>query len=154
MQNEREQKLASRIQRELGRLPLIEAPASLLPRVMAAVEARARQPWWRRSWLSWPRSCRVLFLLVSVVLAGGCAYGFNLVGEGIAVESLSGSLAGGFGFLRPIWEVALALGNALVLVIRSGGSLLIWAIGLTVAAVYLTSVGLGTLCYRVAVNKL
>ena len=154
MQNEREQKLASRIQRELGRLPLIEAPASLLPRVMAAVAARARQPWWKRSWLSWPRSCRVLFLLVSVVLAGGCAYGFNFLGEGAAIESLAGSLAGSFGFLRPFWQLALALGNALVLVIRSGGPLLIWAICLTVAAIYLTSVGLGTLCYRVAVNKL
>ena len=154
MQNEREQKLASRIQRELDRLPLIEAPVSLLPRVMAAVEAHARQPWWRRSWLSWPRSCRVLFLLVSVILAGGCVYGFNLLGEGAAIESLAGSLAGSFGFLRPIWEVASVLGNALVLVIQSGGPLLTWTLCLTVAAIYLTSVGLGTLCYRVAVNKL
>ena len=154
MQNEREQKLASRIQRELARLPLVEAPASLLPRVMAAVEARVRQPWWRRSWLSWPRSCRVLFLLVSVVLAGACAYGFNLLVAGIAVGAPGESLAGEFDFLRPAWGVALALGNALVLVIQSGGPLLIWGICLTMAAIYLTSIGLGTLCYRVAVNKL
>jgi len=154
MQNEREQKLADRIQRELDRLPLLEAPASLLPRVMAAVEARARQPWWKRSWLSWPRSCRVVFLLMSVVLAAGCAYGLSFLGAGISLEPVGGSLTGSFGFLRPVWDLTLTLGNALALVIWSGGPLLIWAIGLTVGAIYLTSVGLGTLCYRVAVNKL
>ena len=153
MQNEREDKLAERIQRELDRLPLLNAPASLLPRVMAAVEARVHLPWWRRSWSTWPTGYRVLFLLVSVVLAAGCAYGLSVVGEDVSFPSLKTAVSGSFAFLRPVWELVLALGNALVLVVRSGGPLLLWVLGLTVTAVYLASVGLGTLCYRVATNK-
>jgi hypothetical protein len=153
MLNEREPKLARLIQRELSRLPMVEAPTSLLPRVMATVEARARQPWWRRSWLSWPRSCRIVFLLMSLVLAGGFAYGWNLVGAAGSLQALRESLSGEFSFLRPVWELVCALGNALVLVFRAGGPVLIWTTCLALGAIYLTSVGLGTLCYRVATNK-
>jgi hypothetical protein len=153
MPNERESKLAGLIQRELSRLPLIEAPTSLLPRVMAAVEARAGLPWWKRSWRTWPWSCRIVFLLTSLLLAMGCAYGLGLVGEAGSSQSLRGSMSGGFRFLRPVWEVAYALGNALVLVFRSGGPVLLWTTCLVLGAMYLTSVGLGTLCYRVAVKK-
>jgi hypothetical protein len=154
MQNEPESKLARLLQQEISRLPLIEAPSSLLPRVMAAVQARARLPWWKRSWLSWPWSCRIVFLLISLVLAWGCASGLGFIGEAGSLESVRGSLSGEFSFLRPIWEVAHALGNALVLVFRSGGQVLIWTTCLTLAVIYVTSVGLGTLCYRVAANKL
>ena len=40
--------------RELRRLPLPRAPHTLLPRVMAAVEAWAGRPWYSRAWFTWP----------------------------------------------------------------------------------------------------
>jgi len=42
------------IDRELRALPPPRAPRALLPRVMAAVEERARRPWYTRAWLQWP----------------------------------------------------------------------------------------------------
>src|SRR6478752_931002 len=40
--------------RELRRLPLPRAPQTLLPRVLAAVDAWARRPWYMRAWFTWP----------------------------------------------------------------------------------------------------
>jgi hypothetical protein len=43
-----------RVGRELHRLAGPKAPDTLLPRVMAAVEAWARRPWYEREWFTWP----------------------------------------------------------------------------------------------------
>lgn len=40
---------------ELKGLPQPRAPRSLLPRVMAAIDAPRVQPWYSRPWLAWPR---------------------------------------------------------------------------------------------------
>ena len=40
--------------RELNRLPGPRAPETLLPRVMAAVDAASRRPWYTRAWFTWP----------------------------------------------------------------------------------------------------
>lgn len=46
--------LEERIDDELRRLPLPLAPETLLPRVLAAVDAWARRPWYSRAWFTWP----------------------------------------------------------------------------------------------------
>jgi hypothetical protein len=55
--------LETLVDRELRRLPVPHAPHTLLPRVMAAVEAWAQRPWYTRSWFAWPAEWR----LVSIV---------------------------------------------------------------------------------------
>jgi hypothetical protein len=42
------------LQHELRRLPSPMAPDTLLPRVLAAVDAWARKPWYSRAWFTWP----------------------------------------------------------------------------------------------------
>jgi hypothetical protein len=64
--------LEALVDRELRRLPLPSAPRTLLPRVMAAVEAWAQRPWYTRAWFAWPAGWRLasivpLALLVYVV---------------------------------------------------------------------------------------
>jgi hypothetical protein len=46
--------LERRVQQELRRLPSPLAPDTLLPRVLAAVDAWARKPWYTRAWFTWP----------------------------------------------------------------------------------------------------
>jgi hypothetical protein len=46
------------------------APASLAPRVMAAIHARANVAWWQRSWLAWPRWLQLVFVPVLAGYAG------------------------------------------------------------------------------------
>jgi hypothetical protein len=60
------------IDRELRALPPPRAPRTLLPRVMAAVEASKHQPWYSRAWLTWPIGWQVasIVLLVGTVAGG------------------------------------------------------------------------------------
>ena len=62
------------IDRALKRLPALHAPATLLPRVMAAVQQWAAKPWYERAWFTWPRSLQIasataVFLLIVALWA-------------------------------------------------------------------------------------
>ena len=46
--------LEQRVNRELRRLPSPPAPHTLLPRVLAAVDAWVNRPWYERAWFTWP----------------------------------------------------------------------------------------------------
>jgi hypothetical protein len=59
------------VDRELKQLPAPRAPHTLLPRVLAAVEAWSRRPWYSRAWFTWPLGWQI----ASVALAVGAAYG-------------------------------------------------------------------------------
>jgi hypothetical protein len=71
-----EQDLERLTHRELQRLPAPRAPHSLLPRVMAAVEAWAARPWYTRAWFTWPAGWQaasiaaVALVVTGAVLAG------------------------------------------------------------------------------------
>jgi hypothetical protein len=63
--------LEHRLGNELSRLPVPQAPGTLLPRVLAAVDAWARGPWYARAWFTWPLG----FQIASVVLVVAGVYG-------------------------------------------------------------------------------
>ena len=65
--------LERRIAWELAHLPSPAAPATLLPRVMAAVQAWATRPWYERAWTTWPIGWRVAALALFVVGAVGAS---------------------------------------------------------------------------------
>ena len=63
---------SDRLTRALGQLPAPTAPHTLLPRVMAAVQAWAMRPWYERAWFTWPVGWQVatmacLLTLVAVI---------------------------------------------------------------------------------------
>ena len=58
--------------RELSRLPMMQAPRTLAPRVMAAVRAKAAAaeiPWWLQSWAQWPMYARAALFIVAALIA-------------------------------------------------------------------------------------
>lgn len=57
------------LDRELKSLSNVKAPRTLLPRVLAAAEARAKQPAWLRRWYAVPLWARLLVLAMAA--AGG-----------------------------------------------------------------------------------
>jgi hypothetical protein len=63
--------LEAHVGRELRRLPAPAAPHTLLPRVLAAVEAWARRPWYTRAWFTWPIGWQVASILALVIAAAG-----------------------------------------------------------------------------------
>ena len=48
------QSLEAFVHRALRELPAERAPAELEARVLAALQARRRLPWWQAGWRSWP----------------------------------------------------------------------------------------------------
>ncbi|HYT76076.1 MAG TPA: hypothetical protein VEL79_15075 [Vicinamibacterales bacterium] len=59
--------------RDLRRLPLPRAPQTLLPRVLAAVDAWARRPWYARAWFTWPRVWQAASIAVTAAVIYGLA---------------------------------------------------------------------------------
>lgn len=55
------------VDRELQRLPAPHAPETLLPRVMAAVDAAARRPWFRRAWFTWPVGWQMASVAIGII---------------------------------------------------------------------------------------
>ncbi len=68
-QPDSEARLEKFIGKVLSEQPLRRAPADLSARVLARIEQRAARAWWQMGFNEWPLSARVLFLLVSVVVA-------------------------------------------------------------------------------------
>lgn len=63
--------LEQRVDRELRRLPAPRAPQTLLPRVLAAVEAWVNRPWYTRAWFTWPLGWQVASVaLLALAFAG------------------------------------------------------------------------------------
>lgn len=63
--------LERHVDHALADLPPLGAPDTLLPRVLAAVQAWAERPWYQRAWLTWPVGLQVASAaLLSLVIAG------------------------------------------------------------------------------------
>jgi hypothetical protein len=60
--------------RELRRLPAPRAPQTLLPRVMAAVEAWAGRPWYSRAWFTWPIGWQAVSVAAFALVVGGAVF--------------------------------------------------------------------------------
>src|SRR6185437_1074666 len=58
-------------ERELRLLRAPRAPETLLPRVLAAVDAWSNRPWYSRTWFTWP----IAWQAVSIALVGAVLYG-------------------------------------------------------------------------------
>jgi hypothetical protein len=59
------------VDRELRRLPAPRAPHTLLPRVMGAVDALARRPWYERAWFTWPVAWQIATVTLAIAALTG-----------------------------------------------------------------------------------
>jgi hypothetical protein len=81
--------------RELDQLPDPRAPRTLLPRVMAAVQAWVSRPWYQRAWLTWPRGWQLASAIVLAMLVSGLA--LLIPDAGAAARGLTVSVATSLG---------------------------------------------------------
>jgi hypothetical protein len=124
------------LDRQLQELPGQKAPATLLPRVMAAVAhgsvaARtpavpAPAPWYLRPWLTWPRALRVASAAAVIVTVAAFVTGAPIL------QWLSPSLAADFArLLDPFQSVGRLVGQAATL------TRVFWHVWLEPIALYL-----------------
>jgi hypothetical protein len=151
MTNDDPKKLEEAIHRELRRLPELDAPTDLVPRVMELLAARARLPWWRRSWFTWPLPGRVLS---GVAAAAVCAAaGWAIASVSVELPGRASLFDGPLAIVRVAFEaVATVLGALSLLAQAINANQLAFGAGLA-AFIYLSCIGLGTACYRVAFRK-
>lgn len=91
----------------LRRLPAPRAPHSLLPRVMAAVQAWAERPWYTRAWFTWPAGWQAASVAVLVVLvAGGVVLGPRVQAAASGAIATVQVLAGGVSNAAPVETTA------------------------------------------------
>ena len=153
MNEHNERQLEQLVHRELRRLPDLQAPETLVHRVMLAVHANERRPWWQRPWLTWPRSAQLISFALCAATVAGLVYvgavGLRAMGIGSPLDKLWGWISS----LAPLWDWLVTLANALALVLQKAGQpYLLIALGVA-AAMYLLCLASGTACYRLAFNR-
>jgi hypothetical protein len=149
-----DKRLETAISRELKALPELAAPGALASRVMAAIEQRARVPWYRRSWQTWPAVLQAASLVVLLALFGGlCFGGWQLSQTGTATLALhrAGEWFSGLGVIGNVFN---ALVNAVVVVVvKKLGTGVIVACLVAVGTGYAMCIGAGTVYFRLAFAK-
>jgi hypothetical protein len=150
MANEPEKKLEELIHRELRQLPDLQAPPGIIQRVRATLEARARLPWYQRSWFTWPLPLRLASAAMMLALVSGLTWLISHVSvrptglEFPLVESPT---------VSTLMSVTSAIANALVLTARAINPIYLAAALALVAMMYISCIALGTVCYRIAWDK-
>ena len=148
-----EQDLERWAQRELRGLPLVPAPPSLVPRMLAALEAQARLPWWRCPLWTWPLAARVAFFVTALAFVAGVAFFARDLDENWSMETLAQAALAKFGVLDPLWSLLAALVSAATTMVDSLGPNARWIGGGLALAMWFACVGIGSLCYRVALSR-
>jgi len=148
-----DEELEHLIDRELRRLPDRPAPGTLMPRVMQAIAARQATPWWQKSFVHWPLPARLAFLTGSSTLAALLGYLVWGLSSGVTLGALGAEIRPWLSGLSVIRSILETLGSAALVLAKSAGPWLMWA-AITIAAVsYLTTIGLGTVCWRLATRR-
>lgn len=153
MDNNREEQLEEMIQQEIRNLPEVQAPATLVHRVMLAVHKQAKQQWWKYAWVKWPLGMQVISLAVLLASAGLVSYFLGAAWDGVSVTSVSSKLVESFAWLKPIWEIVAAMIGVVTVMLRVTGQQFLLIGAAVVALAYVTCVGLGTVCVRMALNR-
>lgn len=141
------------LDRALKGLPDRAAPTSLMPRVLAAIQARARRPWYRQEWASWPRTAQGFSLAVLSLLLGALTYACLHFPELAAPDALRTQLDTWLAPLQALWTVARALGEVVVTLCSRTGGWICLGLGFLCLMTYLSAVGAGTMLYRLACGK-
>ncbi len=137
------------IHQELASLPELEAPRTLVPLVMEALQLRAKKPWWRGPWTGWPFAVQTLSAVALLAVAGGVFWGGVWVWDAFAGDALARGIAAAGSFFASMASYAETLGRAGALVGKTMGKT--WVIGCAavVTSLYLTCIGVGTVCFQV-----
>jgi len=141
------------IDRELRSLPERPAPETLMPRVMQAIAAKRALPWWKKSYVYWPVHARVLFLAASTGLMCLAGYGLWGVSLGLDLESLAAEIRPWFAWFIPLRSLVETLASAVVTLVKAAGPWFVWGLAGVGAVSYVTTVGLGTVCWRLVARR-
>lgn len=141
---ESEQNLERFVHQALRDLPARRAPRSLESRVLAELERRAAQPWWRKSFAYWPLAARGAFLVVSAAFAAALVWVFAGVDPTHAIDAVKAD----FTWVATIRAIAGSTIDFATIVIRGISPVWIYGTIATIVGLYAALFGIGTAAYR------
>ena len=153
MTPEHEKRLESSIDRELEALPDLTAPATLISRVMSAIENHAYLPWFRQSWPMWPQGLRIASLALALALFGGLCFGSWELWHSAGFAAASHTVSGWMASFSAIWNALNVLFGSIVLAAKQLSSIYLIACLVALAFAYILCVGLGTLYVRLGLTR-
>ena len=95
------------IHAQLQKLPQHEAPASLVSNVLAAIATRKKLPWWRQSFIFWPRRVQSLLFTALGLVFAAVIYGTGRA-DNVSVPDVSEQLSSYAWIARTIRSVGEA----------------------------------------------
>jgi hypothetical protein len=153
MEKPPQQTLEELIHRELSKLPARPAPETLLPRILARIQAQERRRWWQRPWTQWPLNLQLAAIPVMLASVSGALFAVSFLYHWIVPAPDFSRMASSIGPYSAIWDVVSALGNAVLVLGRAVGEQWLLLSLVVPLAMYLACVGVGTLAYRMAVQS-
>lgn len=153
MKPDTEERLAALIDRELKQLPEQEAPATLVPRVLAALRQRAALPWYRTAWQTWPYALQVASLAVLGAMFGGLCFGGWELSHGATANEVTQVLQQWFSGFSVAGNVLSVIAHAGLLAAQHLGPVFLAGCAFAALAAYLSCLGLGTAFVRLAVAR-
>ena len=154
MNSNYENELEARIDSELKALRPLPAPASLAPRVMAAIERRSTVPWYRRSWQMWPAGLQAVSLVALLAMFGGLCFGASTLMHSAAGAAAMQKAGGWFSVLGTISRTLTVLTDAASLSVHQLGTGVIAGCVAVLIMAWIACVGLGTVCVRLALRPM
>jgi len=148
-----EERLAAEINHELQSLPELPAPATLIPRVNAAIALRRSAPWYRQPWQAWPAPLRAAALVIlAAFFASLCLGAWRLPGTESYLAA-SRHTAGWLSGLTTLWNALNALITTLAQAVQQLGRGVLLGGLAAVALAWAMCLGLGTVCMRFALAR-
>lgn len=145
--------LEAKVTQELRQLPVLKAPATLLARVMAALQARQALPWYRRPWQSWPRKIQCLFGPLLTIFPWLAFYLSRIAWNNLATSGVAREVDQKLSLLSLAGSTIDTLVNAFWLAGQALMGQPIIRAGIIVSVLmYLACIGIGTACFRVILN--
>ena len=150
MNAEYEKQLEARIQRELNALGELEAPPDIARRVLRRIEQRAKTPWYRREWQTWPMALRSGSLATLLAAFGFLCFESSRLAYYAMLTPAGREVSGWFSLADAVCSAGNALARALGLAFHSLGPAVLTGGAVMLALCYIVCLGLGTIYWRLA----
>jgi len=133
------------IHAQLRQLPDREAPNELVTNVLAAIAKREKQPWWKQSFLHWPKGVQCVLFVALLSLFGAAAYGTAHATSQVQVPDVSEQISS----YAWVWRTSRTIGETLLLAIS--GLPVQWLVGIGVVflMLYAACIAAGFALFRV-----
>lgn len=137
----------------LRQLPERKAPATLAPRVLAAVARLQARPWYRRPWAHWPNDMRWLTMIALTAIVAGLfwAAAHTRLTPPPMLAEVDAQVAASLKPASAFVSAADVVGRSLRDAVRSALGPWTLAVVLTVfGSLWAATLGLGATCWRIA----